>query len=287
MCGTAKADYAKLEKKISDMSDAQSIPWDHVIVDEGQDFGKKWFDDPKEDEAELYSKRKAEMDILQTLRLAMEMKDGSFYVFYDQLQMVQSKVLPQFIQNADCKVTLYKNCRNTKNIAITSFRPITTREPKMYDGAESGVQTEMAFCSDDADELGKIDRIIAKLEAAKIRNIVILTLKTENKSIMSERTDSGKLKYKNKYVFTTCRKFKGLEAEAVIIVDIERKHFYGEDANLFYVASSRARINLSLVTEMTDEDCTDVLTNCFKKASRIRRPRTELISALNAAEFNG
>ena len=42
--------------------------------------------------------------------------EGTFYVFYDKLQLVQSFEIPKFIERADCRLTLYKNCRNTKRL---------------------------------------------------------------------------------------------------------------------------------------------------------------------------
>lgn len=56
-------------------------------------------------------------------------------MFYDRLQLVQSSHIPKYISEADCKLTLYRNCRNTENIAITSLKPISERTPKLYDGA--------------------------------------------------------------------------------------------------------------------------------------------------------
>ena len=40
---------------------------------------------------------------------------------YDKLQKIQARALPMFIEEADCRLTLYRNCRNTINIATTSL----------------------------------------------------------------------------------------------------------------------------------------------------------------------
>ena len=41
------------------------------------------------------------------LRLLVEDK-GTFYVFYDRMQLVQGRKVPAFIEDSDCRLTLYK-----------------------------------------------------------------------------------------------------------------------------------------------------------------------------------
>ena len=54
--------------------------------------------------------------------------------------------------------------------------------------------------------------------------------------------------YKRKYKFSTCRKFKGLESDAIILIDIDDTTFMNdENKRLFYVGSSRAKLNLDLI----------------------------------------
>lgn len=54
--------------------------------------------------------------------------------------------------------------------------------------------------------------------------------------------------------FTTYRKFKGLEADAVILIDVYKNIFFNENVLLFYVGTSRARISLDIITGMNDEE---------------------------------
>lgn len=49
---------------------------------------------------------------------------GSFYLFYDKLQLIHGRTMPKYISDADCRLTLYKNCRNTESIATTSMKPL-------------------------------------------------------------------------------------------------------------------------------------------------------------------
>lgn len=49
-------------------------------------------------------------------------------------------------------------------------------------------------------------------------------------------------------LFTSARKFKGLEADAIIIVDVDGEAFADdEDKRLFYVGCSRAKHQLDIV----------------------------------------
>ena len=59
-----------------------------------------------------------------------------------------------------------------------------------------------------------------------------------------------------KCLFTTCRKFKGLEAEAVIITDLDGDVLLNGDKRLlFYVGASRAKFDLNLVFNLTTDEC--------------------------------
>ena len=39
-CGVSVSDYGRAERKLKDFAAFDSFPYDHVIVDEGQDFGR-------------------------------------------------------------------------------------------------------------------------------------------------------------------------------------------------------------------------------------------------------
>lgn len=268
LCNTPVPDYDRLQSKLESMFDAGQFPWRHIIVDEGQDFGLDVIE---------------ESDVLRTLYDIAELSEGTFYVFYDKLQLIQGRTMPEFLENADCRVTLYRNCRNTENIAITSLRPISERDPKLYDGAVKGVPATLHFCDTNDESLARIDKLIDQYLAQGLKDIVILTCETENSSIMSPRVRDGL--YRNKYHFTTCRKFKGLEADVVILVDVNANTFAPANIMRFYVGTSRARLHLDIVTEMDDDDCTSVLRDVMKKNARIRKPRRDLAAALNSIAF--
>lgn len=267
ICNIQKADYKKAADKVIDMYLTGSFPYKHVIVDEGQDFGK--------DEIE-------EADLLQAIHdtvVENDEVDGTFYVFYDRLQLIQSTSIPSYIADADCKLTLYKNCRNTENIALTSLKPITERTPKLYQGAIKGVPATIHFCKDENSVQNCVAETIENLKNDGISDVVILTCSTEDRSVLQSKAVDGRFKKK---LFTTCRKFKGLEADAIIMVDIDETTFEEENVLRYYVGASRARVRLEMVSMMDDEACTSVLKEKMNYSKKIKKPIREFAYALNA-----
>lgn len=268
MCSTREADFNKFKNVLEDIYLSETFPYQHVIIDEGQDFGM--------DEI-------AEADLLQQIKDIItdnESLNGSFYVFYDKLQLIQANHMPRFIEEADCKLRLYRNCRNTENIAITSLRPISERKPILLEGCVKGAPAKIHFCSSDEVALSRIDEVISTLKEEGYKDIVILTSKTESSSILNGRTKDGI--YRNKYRFTSCRKFKGLEADAILLIDVDGETFNSENVLIYYVGTSRARLRLDIITELSDDDCRDILINVLNHTGIIRNPKRELASALNA-----
>lgn len=268
LCRTATPDYSKLKELLEGMFFSGQFPYNHVIVDEGQDFGADG----------LY-----ETDILSLLQLIVsnDSRDhGSFYVFYDKLQLIQGKEIPAFLNDADCKITLYRNCRNTESIATTSLRPLSERKPKLKEGCIRGRPAKIRFCESDEEVLTQLDEATKELLADGYKDIVVLSCKTEQRGILSQCTQNGL--YQNRYLATTCRKFKGLEADCIILTDVDRSTFSGQDVLLYYVGASRARLRLEIIIKMSDTDCEEVLRNKFKVNRRIRHAKRDLTSALNA-----
>lgn len=268
ICNSATPDYSRAKEILEDMYISGAFPYKHIIIDEGQDFGNDVIE---------------ETDIINILYDIIEDHEdlgGSFYVFYDRLQMIQAKNMPRFIEEMDCKLTLYRNCRNTENIATTSLRPITERNPKVYEGAIKGVPATIHYCDDSSNEIHRIDSAIHKLLSEGYKDIVILTTKTENTSVLSGLSYNGK--YQNKYKFTTCRKFKGLEADAVVLIDVDKETFTGDNTLIYYVGASRARLRLDVMVILSDEECRDILTNRLRYSGKIKKAKRDFASALNA-----
>ena len=121
---------------------------------------------------------------------------------------------------------------------------------------------------------------LTHLVADGYRDIVLLTCKTEATSILSNSINNGK--YRNKYLFTTCRKFKGLEADVVILLDVDKTTFEQGNVLIFYVGTSRARIKLEIAAILSDDDCKEILTSTLNYQGKVRRAKKDFAGALNA-----
>lgn len=270
LCNTKEPDYGLLKENLETMYFDGSFPYQHIIIDEGQDFGQS-----KIEETEI-------IDLLKSNVLDDEKRNGTFYLFYDKNQMIQSYKIPDYISEADCKLTLYRNCRNTENIATTSLRLLDIeKKPKLFEGAVTGDSPEMYVSSEKEDMVRIINHIIEENADYRLDNMVILTCKTESTSIISNECSNGKYKgFKKPVRFTTCRKFKGLESDVIILVDVTKESFDEQGKKLCYVGASRARFKLVMVANLSDEEIADIVDD--KKQRKSRRARKTISARLNA-----
>ena len=269
LCDTATPNYELLEETLENMYLEETFPYKHIIIDEGQDFGKERLND---------------ISIIELLKSNVidDNKNGTFYLFYDKNQMVQSSKAPSYIDNSECKLTLYRNCRNTENIAITSLRLLgSDKSPKLFDGAVVGDSPEMYFSNDVAQTVSTINDIINNAWEAGCDNIQILTCKTEEKSIISNECSTGTYLYKTKKIpFTTCRKYKGLEADVIIMVDLDHNIFTENAEQIMYVGSSRARYKLFIVANINIDECDNILNT--RNIRKSRNPRKAFAALYNS-----
>ena len=256
-CQRSTVDFPLLEEKLMDELDGLSdnFGYTHVIIDEGQDFGQDRID----------------ADILFNLfrELVMRTERGSFYIFYDKLQLIQSGKVPRYIDQADCRLTLYTNCRNTKNIASTSMRPLVlkNKEPMLDVRALVGRQPEIYYC-DTESARDELDKIISQSLENGIDNIQIVSCAPAKGGLFSEYMEAEKYPFRNKHInITTVRKFKGLEAEHVILVDVD-KNVLESGSNLFYVGASRAQLFLSILANISTRECREVLAKFNNKVKK-------------------
>ena len=255
----------------------ESLGYDHVVVDEGQDF--------------VFEKDGTDiLSCLQQLTVNDETDNNhSFYVFYDEFQLVQGAkpenlALPPFIKLADCKLTLYRNCRNTPEIAKTTLSP-WGMTPRMFEGMADyyGLKKskpKFVLYPADADLLTVVDRLLQESTYSPHEIVVItcakvLDAKEQNASNLCQRYDDEAKTYAyNKTDGSRCscgcytaRTFKGLEAQEVILVDVDAEMFDGSAGiypRLFYVASSRAKESLKVVVK----DGPDFSLRCQQVLSR-------------------
>lgn len=241
LCHSTEPDYGALSAIIENQVNSESFPYQVVVVDEAQDFGQEIIDNDQ-------------VNVLSKLHDAMILLDGLFYLFYDKNQIVNSSRLPDYIKDADCKLTLYRNCRNTKKIADASMK-VLNKDPKFGPNVVEGNTPSIIFV-DDKNEKNVLSYYADKM-MQKYNNVVILSAKSLNTTSLYESVNEQNITLKGKkYPFYTCRQFKGLESDAVILVDVDSTTFSdNKNKLLYYVGTSRAKFELVILAKITDEEC--------------------------------
>lgn len=89
----------EFEDFLEEVFDEESWDYSNIIVDEGQDLDDR---------------------LLNRLYELVKQKNGCFYVFYDRNQYIMKNQLPKWIEEAECRLVLHKNCRNTAEVFKTS-----------------------------------------------------------------------------------------------------------------------------------------------------------------------
>lgn len=271
--------YHDLDDKLNELMASGDFPYQHIIVDEGQDFGRSEIDDTS---------------ILETFNLygSSSEKDTSFFIFYDKNQLVNSKIVPSFINSVDSKLTLYRNCRNTEQIAKTAYSLIEEK-PVMFEGCVKG--DAPTFVSFDSEEefIQKLNSILTEnKDYDKTNDKKIVTLSDSiSKSMLGKYVNSNK-EYTGAgfpvKVYTSAT-IKGLEADDVVIIDLNKDCFNltkNEDGNVefdkkFYVAGTRAKRNLFVFVSMDDKEIQEVCDLRFPD----RKPNSNKVKQLAIAMF--
>lgn len=107
--------------------DTEFLPFEHVIVDEGQDLGLGSLIDPVNGAGAN--------EVLSALKENILANGGSFFIFYDKNQTIQADNLPDIIRKSDCNLKLFVNCRNTRNIADSLYRTL----PEFLEGKQKNL----------------------------------------------------------------------------------------------------------------------------------------------------
>lgn len=266
------------------IGDAKKFGYKHVIIDEGQDFGL--IDSASGISKEDASNNCSIIDTLQEVALSV---NGTFYLFYDKYQMIQGTLdsdyqLPDCITNSDCRLSLKKNCRNTKEIAITSVTPLKDKKnkaikPTVAFSWYAPIKPVMHISSSEEVSISQINRVLDKYEENEVTDIVLLTPGLVNNCCIADLLVEGNgeefgyylYSYKDKkYRVSTCRKFKGLEADAVIMMDLNKDSFIGKRGLEFYVGTSRAKKRLDLICELNDEDYSSIVASLDPNAPKMK-----------------
>lgn len=216
-------------------------PYDNVIVDEGQDLDDR---------------------LLNRLYELVRAKSGCFYVFYDKNQYIMRNDLPRWIEDAECRLVLHKNCRNTAEVFRTSSSIMGIQDVTYND--VHGEKPAISFYQSE-DELERLVSSFIKRavdEGLEAEDVVVLTCLSTRNSWLNTSCQYGGVslsleKEPGKVLFTTIRKFKGLEAEAVLIVDASLSSLAKpENRRLLYVGSSRAKnlLGIAMLEDVERQD---------------------------------
>ncbi len=229
----------------------KDMPFKNVIIDEAQDF------DPA---------------VLDALFASAEENGGVFYAFYDKNQQVQFNYGEDWLAEkhpATARIVLTKNLRNTDQIAESAAEYAELPEEYRNPGLP-GKKPRVWFASG-ADSFECVETILKDYKnrasasdgANAPKNTVILTMKAwkdyenlENISIGEntlEKDPDHDFFSDGNILFTTVRKFKGMEADSVIVIDAgetiinKKSHNFRKGKQLFYTACSRACLFLDVV----------------------------------------
>lgn len=242
------------------------LGYTHIIVDEGQDFGM--VDSGRRDSG----LGAASCSVIDFLREAALANSGTFYLFYDKYQMIQGGrkadyPLPECITDSDCRLTLHTNCRNTREIASTSVTPLRdlkNRRVSVHTASFWGapVRPTLHLLPSQSQQVAALNRVLDTLSAQKLRNVTILTPQTFDYTALAPHltedphNPSVRLySYRGKsYMVTTCIRFKGLESDAIILMDLSLRTFSGRGSLAFYVGSSRAKYRLDLICTLPEPE---------------------------------
>lgn len=210
--------------------DDGSLPYTHLIVDEGQDFEPEWLE-----------------------HLSLRFRAGVFYVFYDRNQLVQARDAA-WLDEIPCRLTLTRNCRNTDQIAKVAYR--AARLSVVPTLGVIGPRPLLHVVADENEAIARATALSNKARAQKVEphDIAILTLDTlpEDSTWRSMHVGGRQVvdaPAPGSTALTTVRRFKGLEARLVIIANVDFSK--AEDADWrrrLYVGCSRARHAVHLIT---------------------------------------
>lgn len=224
---------ATFEEYLDSEYDDNLWPYPNIIVDEAQDLSDT---------------------LLEHLSYLMEISGGVFYTFYDRNQAIMKKEPSKWIdEHADCRLVLYRNCRNTSEIAKLISGLVPVKQESYINDIHGTTPKSLIYRNEK--ELQTIAAHFVKnmlKNGLKVEDIVILSIhRTESNPLHEIKTLAGvplsEKKESGKVWFTSIRKFKGLEAQAVLIVDFRLSEIDDELARrIFYVGCSRANAYLQV-----------------------------------------
>lgn len=238
-----------MEQAIIDLVNTsdQEVCFDAIVVDEAQDFSLAWW-------------------YVLTQSLLVE-PDGPLYAFMDPNQSLRGEVQrPELDFTSRFKLTV--NCRNTRRIAAASAS-VLDLEPDIFAHAPAGSVVRVLRASSSRQQKGlvmqELRSLLLREDVAPNQLVVIGPAAKDNGSLADLDdidgvplvTSAERWRNGEGILVTTARSFKGLEAEVVVLYDLNGfgRLFRRED---LYVACTRAKVLLVAIAQAGE--CRDVMT---------------------------
>lgn len=210
--------------------------FDAVVVDEGQDFESEWWDG-----LEMVNRR---------------MTDGALFVFLDPVQRIFSGGQCYYPALGE-PFTLPVNCRNTEAIARRCGQ-VLGESIRTRPGAPKGRAPIWIAADAGAAQAAAVDKQVKDwlLAGLKPSQIAVVTARSaENGCLYGNACLAGMLltdelvKWRKGegILISTVGKFKGLEADAIVLTDVPEYSAYFRKEHV-YVACSRARHLLTIIS---------------------------------------
>jgi hypothetical protein len=202
--------------------------FDAVVVDEGQDFQDYWW--------------------IAVEKLLRDPRAGALYVFHDPWQNLFGGGP---VAALDLKpVALKFNCRNTAAIARFAYRFVDS-DPVLRRGAPEGMEVEEVACGSPPEIVDAVRKTLHRLiieERLPNDRVVVLTPRALERSDVWRQRKLGSLTLvehgtkpgANQVVMASLQRYKGLEADAVVLCEVEDASPICSPKHL-YVAASRAK----------------------------------------------
>lgn len=220
------------------MEDGEEVQYDAIVIDEAQDFHARWW------------------EVLQCALLKGG-ANGPLLAFADPVQKVWDWAPSQPPVSFAARYTLRRNCRNSKWIARTSTALAKT-EAKYFRRAPLGgkpkVFTVASMPSMKGIVMKVVEQLVQKHDLQPSQIVLIGPKHYEHGSLRTVRQIAGVPLTDDirawlsggALLVTTSRSFKGLEADAVVLYDLERLSD-GFSVIDLYIACTRARSHVQFL----------------------------------------
>lgn len=208
------------------------LKYDAVIVDEGQDFRSEWW-----------------ITITDLVK-----PDGYFYIFYDPGQNLWETEMDFPISGEP--FTLNRNCRNTREI-FNTLKPLAPDEMTIMEESPVGekvVEFSSLLPRQRRRQLGRILHDLVNNQGIEPDRIVVLGGHSMGNTCIGTNPEVGSFTLTEKQEggpgvihYHTYMKFKGCEADAVILLDVNRQDKRWAADTALYTTISRAKHLLYII----------------------------------------